>query len=43
MANKDIQPLPFGIGYRHRLGTSNLMFASKKEKGLLGEPKKPGI
>jgi hypothetical protein len=27
---RDIQPLPFGIGYRHRLNTSNLMLASKK-------------
>jgi hypothetical protein len=26
----DIQPLPFGICYRHRPRTSNLMFASKK-------------
>jgi hypothetical protein len=28
----DIQPLPFGIDYRHRARTSNLMFASKKVK-----------
>jgi hypothetical protein len=27
---KDVYPLPFGIGYRFRAGTSNLMFASKK-------------
>lgn len=25
-----VYPLPFGIDYRHRLNTSNLMFASKK-------------
>ncbi len=25
-----VAPLPFGIDYRHRLNTSNLMFASKK-------------
>jgi hypothetical protein len=36
---QDIQPLPFGIGYRHRARTSNLMFASKKVKMLAGEPK----
>ena len=35
---QDIQPLPFGIGYRHRARTSNLMFASKKVKLLAGEP-----
>jgi hypothetical protein len=29
-----VQPLPFGIGYRHRLNTSNLMLALKKEKVL---------
>jgi len=29
---QDPQPLPFGIGYRHRARTSNLMFASKKMK-----------
>jgi len=28
----DIQPLPFGIDYRHRARTSNLMFASKRVK-----------
>lgn len=26
----DVWPLPFGIDYRHRVKTSNLMFASKK-------------
>jgi hypothetical protein len=35
---QDIQPLPFGIGYRHRARTSNLMFASKKVKLLAGDP-----
>ncbi|MDP1760848.1 MAG: hypothetical protein Q8L43_01345, partial [Deltaproteobacteria bacterium] len=35
---QDIQPLPFGIGYRHRARTSNLMFASKKVKLLAGAP-----
>jgi hypothetical protein len=30
----DIGPLPFGIGYRHRLRTSNLMFASRKTPSL---------
>ncbi|MGO8762412.1 MAG: hypothetical protein ACLP2P_00160 [Desulfobaccales bacterium] len=35
---QDIQPLPFGIDYRHRARTSNLMFASKKAKGLAGDP-----
>jgi len=34
----DIQPLPFGIDYRHRARTSNLMFASKKVKVLAGDP-----
>jgi hypothetical protein len=34
---QDIQPLPFGIDYRHRARTSNLMFASKKVK-LAGDP-----
>jgi len=43
MANRyrrgqDIQPLPFGIDYRHRARTSNLMFASKKVKLLAGAP-----
>jgi hypothetical protein len=43
MANRyrrgqDIQPLPFGIDYRHRARTSNLMFASKKVKVLAGAP-----
>jgi hypothetical protein len=36
---KGIQPLPFGIGYRHRLNTSNLMLAIKKEKVLSAEGK----
>ena len=35
---RDIQPLPFGIDYRHRARTSNLMFASKKVKVLAGAP-----
>ena len=35
---QDIQPLPFGIGYRHRARTSNLMFASKKVKLLADAP-----
>jgi len=35
---QDIQPLPFGIGYRHRARTSNLMFASKKAKLLARDP-----
>jgi hypothetical protein len=35
---QDIQPLPFGIGYRHRARTSNLMFATKKAKLLAGDP-----
>ena len=44
MANRyrkaeDIQPLPFGIDYRHRARTSNLMLASKKAKGLAGDSK----
>lgn len=43
MANRykrkeDIKPLPFGIDYRHRARTSNLMFASKKVKLLAGAP-----
>jgi hypothetical protein len=29
----DIQPLPFGFGYHHRVKTSNLMFAARKDKG----------
>jgi hypothetical protein len=29
-SGQDIQPLPFGLGYHHRLHTANLMFASKK-------------
>jgi hypothetical protein len=36
--SQDIQPLPFGIGYRHRARTSNLMFASKKVKLLADAP-----
>jgi hypothetical protein len=35
---QDIQPLPFGIDYRHRARTSNLMFAVKKVKVLAGAP-----
>jgi len=35
---RDIQPLPFGIGYRHRARTSNLMFASKKVKVVADAP-----
>jgi hypothetical protein len=35
---RDIQPLPFGIGYRHRARTSNLMFAAKKARVLAGDP-----
>lgn len=35
---EDIQPLPFGIDYRHRLRTSNLMFASKKGEIAGGRP-----
>jgi hypothetical protein len=30
--DKDIRPLPFGIGYHFRVNTSNLMFAARKEK-----------
>ena len=33
----DIPPLPFGIDYRHRVRTSNLMFASKKGKLLASD------
>ena len=29
---KDVYPLPFGIGYQFRPGTSNLIFASKKQE-----------
>jgi hypothetical protein len=36
--SQDIQPLPFGIDYRHRARTSNLMFASKKVKLLADAP-----
>ena len=44
MANRyrkgeDVQPLPFGIDYRHRARTSNLMLATKKTKGLAEESK----
>jgi hypothetical protein len=44
MANRykrgeDIQPLPFGIDYRHRARTSNLMLATKKAKGLADQSK----
>jgi hypothetical protein len=34
-----VQPLPFGFDYRHRVRTSNLMFAAKKAKVLAGDPK----
>jgi hypothetical protein len=36
---EDIQPLPFGIDYRHRVRTSNLLLASKKGKMLAEESK----
>jgi hypothetical protein len=44
MANRyrrgnDVQPLPFGIDYRHRARTSNLMLASKKAKVLAANSK----
>jgi hypothetical protein len=29
---KDVYPLPFGIGYQFKAGTSNLLFAAKKTK-----------
>ena len=32
--DKNIRPLPFGIGYHFRVNTSNLMFAASKEKPL---------
>jgi hypothetical protein len=35
----DIQPLPFGIDYRHRRRTSNLLLASKKAKMLAEDSK----
>ena len=35
----DIQPLPFGIDYRHLAHTSNLMLASKQVKVLARDPK----
>jgi hypothetical protein len=34
----EVQPLPFGFDYRHRVRTSNLMFAAKKAKMLAGDP-----
>lgn len=34
-----VYPLPFGIDYRHRVKTSNLMFASKKVDGLANDLK----
>ena len=37
-SGQDIQPLPFGIDYRHRARTSNLMFAAKKVKLLADAP-----
>ena len=36
---QDVQPLPFGIDYRHRARTSNLMLATKKAKGLADQSK----
>jgi hypothetical protein len=36
---KEVYPLPFGIDYRHRLNTSNLMFASKKVLLAAGDSK----
>lgn len=35
---EEVQPLPFGFDYRHRVRTSNLMFAAKKAKELAGNP-----
>ena len=35
----EVYPLPFGIDYRHRLNTSNLLFASKKVNLAANEPK----
>ena len=35
---EEVQPLPFGFDYRHRVRTSNLMFAAKKAKVLAGDP-----
>ncbi len=29
-SRKDIKPLPFGIGYHYQVGTSNLLFATRK-------------
>lgn len=37
---EDIRPLPFGFGYHHRVQTSNLMFAFRKDKGP-GDAKPP--
>jgi hypothetical protein len=34
----EVQPLPFGFDYRHRVRTSNLMFAAKKARVLAGDP-----
>jgi hypothetical protein len=34
----DVRPLPFGFDYRHRVRTSNLMFATKKAKVVAGAP-----
>ncbi len=35
---EEVQPLPFGFDYRHRVRTSNLMFAAKKAKVLADNP-----
>jgi hypothetical protein len=35
----DVLPLPFGIDYRHRVNTSNLMFASKKVQSAARDSK----
>jgi hypothetical protein len=35
----DVLPLPFGIDYRHRVNTSNLMFASKKVESAARDSK----
>jgi hypothetical protein len=34
---KDVYPLPFGIGYQFRPGSSNLIFASKKQEYYEGD------
>jgi len=34
----EVQPLPFGFDYRHRVRTSNLMFAAKKARVFAGDP-----